>query len=161
MKRTILALALSLVCLAPALAQQTAPAEDAAAKRQDIRKLLEVTGSAKLGQQVLAQMLSTFQSTNPKVPEEFWDQVMKEFDAGTMIDLVVPIYAKHLTHEDVEGMLAFYESPLGQKLIAVTPVITQESMEAGQQWGMEIAQRISSDWKSGRRAPRGGKPGLL
>jgi hypothetical protein len=143
MKKTILAiLALTLACLAPALAQQTRPTDDSAAKRQDIRKLLEVTGSAKLGQQVLAQMMQTFKSTNPKVPEEFWDQVMKEFDSGTMIDLVVPVYEKHLTHEDVKGMLAFYESPLGQKLIAVTPAITQESMQAGQQWGMEIARRV-------------------
>jgi hypothetical protein len=143
MKKTILAsLILALVCLAPARAQQAAPADDTAAKRQDIRKLLEVTGSAKLGQQVLAQMVQTFKSSNPKVPEEFWDQVMKEFDSGTMIDLVVPVYEKHLTHEDVKGMLAFYESPLGQKLIAVTPAITQESMQAGQQWGLEIARRI-------------------
>jgi hypothetical protein len=143
MKKAILAaLALSLLCLGPALAQQTAPADEAAAKRQDIRKLLEVTGSAKLGQQVLAQMMNTFRSTNPKVPDEFWDQVQKEFDAGTMIDLVVPIYEKHLTHDDVRGMLAFYQSPLGQKLIAVTPAITQESMQAGQQWGLGIAQRI-------------------
>jgi hypothetical protein len=143
MKKTILAsLLLALACLAPARAQRAAPADDSAAKRQDIRKLLEVTGSAKLGQQVLAQMMQTFKSTNPKVPEEFWDEVMKEFDSGTMIDLVVPVYEKHLTHEDVKGMLAFYESPLGQKLIAVTPAITQESMQAGQQWGLGIARRI-------------------
>jgi hypothetical protein len=143
MKKTLLAsLILALVCLAPALAQQGAPADDTAAKQQDIRKLLEVTGSAKLGQQVLAQMVQTFKSSNPKVPEQFWDQVMKEFDSGTMIDLVVPVYERHLTHEDVKGMLAFYESPLGQKLIAVTPAIAQESMQAGQQWGQEIAQRI-------------------
>jgi hypothetical protein len=156
MKKTLLAaLALSLVCLAPALAQQTAPAENAAAKQQDIRKLLEVTGSAKLGQQVLAQMLNTFRSTNPKVPDEFWDQIMKEFDSGTMIDLVVPIYAKHLTHEDVKGMLAFYESPLGHKLIEVTPVIAQESMTAGQQWGLEIAQRIQKRLEDRPKSSKG------
>lgn len=143
MKRSLLAvLALSLLCLGPALAQTTAPADEAAAKRQDIRKLLEVTGSAKLGQQVLAQMMNTFRSTNPKVPDEFWDQVQKEFDSGSLIDLVVPIYEKHLTHEDIRGMLSFYESPLGRKLIEVTPAITQESMTAGQQWGLEIAKRI-------------------
>jgi hypothetical protein len=145
MKTPLLAaLALALVCLGPARAQQApqAPAEDVEAKRQDIRKLLEVTGSAKLGQQVLAQMVETFRSTNPKVPDAFWDQTLKEFDSATMIDLVVPVYEKHLTHADVKGMLAFYESPLGQKLIEVTPVITQECMQAGQQWGLEIAQRI-------------------
>jgi|ERR1700710_602471 len=155
MKRTILALALSLLCLAPALAQQTAPAEDTAAKRQDIRKLLEVTGSAKLGQQVLAQMMNTFKATNPKVPEEFWDQVMKEFDSGTMIDLIVPIYDKHLTHDDVRGMLAFYQSPLGQKLISVTPAITQESMQAGQQWGLGIAQRIQKQLEERPKSSKG------
>jgi uncharacterized protein len=156
MKKSIFAaVALALVCLAPALAQQTAPADEAAAKRQDIRRLLEATGSAKLGQQVLAQMLDSFKSMHSNVPEEFWDQILQEFDADSMIQLIIPIYDKHLTHDDIKGLLAFYESPLGRKMVEATPDITKESLTAGQQWGMEIARKVQKRLEERPKDPKG------
>jgi hypothetical protein len=141
MKKSMLALfTLALLSVGAAMAQ--APAGSTAAKRQDIRKLLEATGAAKIGQQIAAQMLPMFKQGNPQVPQKFWDEVAKEFDANSMIELVIPIYDKHLTHEDIKGLLAFYQSPLGRKMAAVTPQITQESMQVGQQWGMQVAQRV-------------------
>lgn len=155
MKRLILAaLALTLLCAGPARAQQ-AQGEDAAAKRQDIRRLLEMTGAARIGQQVLAQMMEMFKKGSPEVPQSFWDQAAKEFDATAMIELTVPIYEKHLTHEDVKGLIAFYDSPLGRKMTSVMPAIAQESMAAGQQWGMEIAQRIQKRLQERKKDPTG------
>jgi uncharacterized protein len=159
MKRGIFAmLALALLCAGPAMAQQAqgqAQGEDAAAKRQDIRRLLEVTGSAQLGQQILGQMMETFKKASPDVPESFWNEMMKEFDSATMIDLIVPVYEKHLTHEDVKGLIAFYESPLGRKVTSVLPVIAQESMQAGQQWGMDIARRVQQRLEQRKKDPKG------
>jgi hypothetical protein len=141
MKKSILAvLALALLGAGPAMSQ--APAGGNAAKQQDIRKLMELTGAAKVGQQIAAQMIPMFKQSNPQVPQKFWDDVMKEFDTKSMIDLIVPIYDKHLTHDDVKGLIAFYQSPLGRKMTSVMPQIAQESMQVGQQWGMQIAQRV-------------------
>lgn len=138
MKKSILVvLTLALLCAGPAM-----PQAGNAAKQQDIRKLMELTGATKIGQQIAAQMIPMFKQSNPQVPQKFWDDVMKEFDAKSMIDLVVPIYDRHLTHDDVKGLIAFYQSPLGRKMTAVMPQIAQESMQAGQQWGMQIAQRV-------------------
>jgi hypothetical protein len=138
MKKSILAvLALALLCAGPAMSQA-----GNTAKQQDIPKLMELTGAAKVGQQIAAQMIPMFKQGNPQVPQKFWDDVMKEFDAKSMIDLVVPIYDKHLTHDDVKGLIAFYQSPLGRKMTSVMPQIAQESMQVGQQWGMQIAQRV-------------------
>ena len=141
MKKSILALlALALLCAGPAMSQ--APGAATEAKRQDIRKLMELTGAAKVGQQIAAQMIPMFKQGNPQVPQKFWDDVMKEFDTKSMIDLIVPIYDKHLTHDDVKGLIAFYQSPLGRKMTGVMPQIAQESMQVGQQWGLQIAQRV-------------------
>ena len=41
---------------------------------------------------------------------------------------MIAIYQKHLTRLDVDGMIAFYNSPAGQHWIAVQPVITKEYM---------------------------------
>jgi len=154
MKKLILAaLALALLSVGPALAQQ-AP-EDAAAKERDIRKLLELTGSAKLGQQVIAQMFEAFKQESSNVPSSAWDEMQKEFDPDSMIELIVPIYAKHLTHEDVKGLVAFYETPLGRKMTALLPAIAQESMQAGQQWGMEVAQKVQKRLEERRKNTKG------
>jgi uncharacterized protein len=165
MKRGIFAmLALALLCAGPVMAQQAqgdaqgqgqAQGEDVAAKRRDIRRLLDVTGSAALGQQIIAQMMETFKQSSPDVPESFWDEVTKEFDSATMIDLIVPVYEKHLTHEDIKGLIAFYESPLGRKVTSVLPVIAQESMQVGQQWGMDVAQRVQQKLEARKKNQKG------
>ena len=59
-----------------------------------------------------------------------------------MIELVVPIYDKYLTHDEIKIIITFYETPVGKKMIAVLPQIMQESMAAGQQWGKEIGERV-------------------
>jgi hypothetical protein len=55
---------------------------------------------------------------------------------------LVPIYDQYLTHEDIKGLVAFYESPLGAKLLSVMPQMSQESMLAGQTWGREFAETV-------------------
>jgi hypothetical protein len=50
---------------------------------------------------------------------------------GEMVDAMVPIYQKHLTKEDIDGILAFYASPIGQKLQREQSAMMQEGMEVG------------------------------
>ena len=67
---------------------------------------------------------------------------MAEVDADEMIEMVIPIYQKYLTEEDIQAINAFYNTPEGKKLIRVQPAIVQESVQAGQQWGEELARRV-------------------
>lgn len=119
-----------------------------ATKEQDIRRLLTLTGSGQLGVQVIQQMFASFKRSMPEVPEKFWDEFMKEVDADEMIELVVPIYDKYLTHDEIKIIITFYETPVGKKMIALLPQIMQESMAAGQQWGKEIGERVIKKLKA-------------
>lgn len=47
-----------------------------------------------------------------------------------MIDALVPVYQRHFSKADLDGILAFYTSPVGQKLQNEQPAIMQESMQA-------------------------------
>ena len=118
-----------------------APAVDPAFE-VDIRALLKATGAGSMGVQMMDQMITSLKPMAPQLPGAFWDDVRAEFNADELVNLVVPIYAKHLTHEDVKGLISFYESPVGRKMIAVQPVLMAESMEVGQAWGQEIALRV-------------------
>ena len=61
------------------------------------------------------------------------DIVDQEFAGISMDDLirdVVPVYQRHLTRSDVKALIAFYSSPVGQKLRREQPAMMRESMEA-------------------------------
>jgi len=65
-------------------------------------------------------------------------------EPGGMIDRLTPVYAKHLTHDDIKQLLVFYRTDLGKKIINRMPVVTSESMAVGQQWGAGLAPDFQS-----------------
>ncbi len=121
--------------------------DDAAAKQRDIRRLLDLTGSGKLGVRVAGQMIDQFRTLHPNVPGEFWDEFKKEIKPDELNELVVPIYEKHFNHDDILELIRFYQSPVGQKLTTALPQITQEAMTAGQQWGQNLARKCQQRLK--------------
>ncbi|MEM8963437.1 MAG: DUF2059 domain-containing protein [Acidobacteriota bacterium] len=142
MKTRQLFLVLVLVLVLPALsAADQKPAEDMA------RELLEISGSGELGVQMMHQMFDSYKASMPNVPAEFWDEVMNEVDASQLVELVVPIYVKHLTQEEMEAAIAFYKTPAGKAMLEKMPVIMQESMVAGQAWGQEINAQVQTRLK--------------
>lgn len=124
-----------------ALFSQTGP------KTEKIQKLLELTGSGKVGAQVAKQMIVTFQKTYPKVDQKIWDELANEIKAEDLIALMIPIYDKYYTEEDVDQLIAFYNTPIGKKSTEVLPAISQESMAAGQAWGRKIGEKIAQKLK--------------
>jgi hypothetical protein len=54
-----------------------------------------------------------------------------------MINAIIPVYQRHLSKTDVDDMIRFYSSPVGQKLLREQPQIMQESMRAG----VEVQQK--------------------
>lgn len=112
-------------------------------KAQKIKHLLELTGSAKIGVQVVHNMIGTYKNYYPDIPQSTWDELLKEINADEIINLIIPIYDKYYTEQEIDELIKFYQTPVGQKTIKVLPNITQESMAAGEKWGREIAERIN------------------
>jgi hypothetical protein len=115
---------------------------DVSAKREDIRRLISVTGTENLLKQSLSGMIPQMKQAMPQVPDEAWREVEKPASIHEIIELYVSIYEKHFTHEDIKGMLDFYDSPLGKKTIEKMPIVMQEAMEAGNNWGIALAKRM-------------------
>jgi hypothetical protein len=59
-----------------------------------------------------------------------------------LIDDFAMIYARNFTVEEMQRVTAFYQEPVGQKFLDKMPVITQESMSAGQEFGRTIAVEL-------------------
>ena len=119
-------------------------------KQADIRKLLELTGAGNLATQTMGQMEKSMKPliTNALPPGEyreklvdlFFDKFHSKMDPNALADLIVPIYDKYLSDEDIKGLIQLYQTPTGQKLITVLPKVAAESQQAGERWGQEIGR---------------------
>ena len=136
----MLALLVVVVTTAPTPAAQAQDATDA-----QIRKLLDVMNSGDMGVQIMSEMIGQFATIYPDVPQEYWDEFMARVDAGDLDDMVTPIYQRHFSEEEVLAMTEFYETPLGQSVLAKLPVVMQESMAAGQAWGEQLVRDLLAD----------------
>lgn len=146
LSRLALLVSVGAACLQPsAWAQtETKPAPPAAIspeKEALIQRLLDLTGSANLGKQMMDGMIDSLRRGGSSVPDQFWETFRNEVDMNEINRLVIPIYDKHLSEEDLKGLIAFYGSPLGRRVMGKMPEILRESMEVGQEWGLKIGTR--------------------
>jgi hypothetical protein len=142
---------------APEATDASAQAVDPA-KAVEIRKLLELTGTAKMTHQVVAQMINSFKSQNSDVSSEFWDRFEKEMNVEDLVNKMVPLYAKYYTLDDLKAVNAFYQTPAGQRVLAATPQIMRESMQIGQDWGRGVASRLLAELKAEKAKGSAGTP---
>jgi hypothetical protein len=87
------------------------------------------------------QMMVMFEQNDSGVSKEFWDGFRAEINTDDLVSMTVPIYDKHFTHEEIRGLIAFYQTPLGAKFVEKMPALAQDSMAAGMKWGEEIGQK--------------------
>jgi hypothetical protein len=57
-------------------------------------------------------------------------------------DAVVKVYARNFTADDLRALIVFYKTPVGQKFLQKTPLLAQQTMAVGQQFGRSVASEI-------------------
>jgi len=105
-----------------------------------VRKLLDVTNASNLGKQVADSMMETFRKM-PALPSGFVDRFKANLRPETLVELVVPIYLKYYDRKTLIAMIRFYDTEAGRKLVAQSPAVTKETMEAGKAWGTALAEK--------------------
>ena len=95
--------------------------------RQLILRLFDVNGV----REGIAQRLEETISKNPPEDQEFLRQ---RLFANEIVDRLVPVYAKYYTVEEINQMLEFYSSQVGQKQIELLPVIMEETVQVSLQY---------------------------
>ncbi|HBR14427.1 MAG TPA: hypothetical protein DD723_02655 [Candidatus Omnitrophica bacterium] len=75
-----------------------------------------------------------------KTPLESKAQLEELFKANEILETLIPIYDKYYDEKELEELIRFYQSPIGQKFLEVTPKIVDESMQANIQY---FKQRIN------------------
>lgn len=117
-------------------------------KEERVLELLKLSGSGDIGKQYFVSIMDQFQQLFDDVPQVFWEEAKNLMDPNELMELIIPIYERNFTEEEIEGLIAFYKSPLGQKLVKEQPIILQESMRAGEIFGEEFSTRVVDKLKS-------------
>ena len=146
-------------------AAEPRPQTTSPALAKDVQRLMEVTGSLKVGQQMAGatvdQVIKSMRASNPNLPARATEIIRASIDAefkkafapgGEMANLLTGVYAKHFTQEDIRGLTAFYESPLGKKVVEALPAVAQESIALGNQWAVSRMPQIIQDVQTKLRA---------
>ncbi|MEO8809046.1 MAG: DUF2059 domain-containing protein [Rhodanobacter sp.] len=110
--------------------------------KQQVHQLFEVMHLSQMFGQMNSQMAGIMGQAVPCVPATYWQNFIDASATEQLFDKMVPVYQEHFTAEDVTGLLKFYKSPLGQKVITQMPVTMAEGMKIGQQWGRERGEAM-------------------
>jgi uncharacterized protein len=141
----------------PSLSSTQSTGKVDSAKEASIRQLMELTGTRSLGNQMMQAGMEQFRTSvtesqpdNPRAKQfidAFVANFQKHFNPDALTEKIIPIYDKYLTEEDVDGLLQYYRSPLGQRMLKALPEIARESQQAGYSLGQKAAQETLEDLK--------------
>ena len=139
-----LVLSACLLFATSALLAQQAKSNDAPPSKEEVLKFFDLMQVRQQTQAVIAnteeQVKSmTRETVRKKAPnadpqqiaqvEGLMDSMFKEYPIAGILDDMIPVYQKHLTRSDLDGLIAFYSSPLGQKILREMPSMTDEAMQ--------------------------------
>jgi uncharacterized protein len=81
---------------------------------------------------------------------EVADNLIKQYSArsGELLNDAARIYASHFTEAELKQLLAFYQSPLGQKVITEEPKTADESMAMAGSWADKLSEEVISKMRA-------------
>lgn len=145
MKHLLSTLLFSLIAITAFSQDKGQPGYIADSIDEKIKEMIEVSGGQAGFDVAIDQMIEMQKSAAGEVSDGFWDEFNKEIKGEAYYDLyemLIPIYKKHLTEEEVDAAITYYKSPLGKSLVTKNPLIMQESMQVGYQWGEKVGKKI-------------------
>jgi hypothetical protein len=122
-----------------------------AEKRANIEALLKDTGMlgnmSRMIDLLIPQIIGSLKKQNQEIPDAVWDEFtglcaeeMKR-SLPELEDPVIAIYDANFSADEIKQLVAFYQSPVGRKIVIQLPQLMQQSVAMGQSWGQQAEAR--------------------
>src|SRR5665213_1874394 len=151
-----LALGLALTSL-PAVAQQPKPSAAAVAAAKEILAMKHADGMyANAVPGMVQRTKDTLLQTNLNYQKDLNEVavIVAQKLAGRQNEIgegMANAYAREFTEQELKELVAFYKSPLGQKLIAAEPKAIQLSMSFMNQWAQSFGAVVNGEFRAEMR----------
>jgi len=147
--------AVALIAMSVAAQAQKKPS---AAGMATAKELVKVTGATALFTPLIAGVVEqakiVFLQQNPalsndlnEIAAQIRDELAPRFSQLT--DEVARLYASHFTEQDLKQILAFYKSPVGQKMLKEQPQVVDSSMKFAQDWANNLSDEVITKMRDG------------
>jgi hypothetical protein len=139
---------LSLVAFIGGAAAQNTPSPAALSLA---RQLIDAKGAKTLYDPlvggVVEQAKNVFLKANPLLGKDLNEVAAKlrtDFAprSAEVLAETAKLYATHFTEQELKDAVAFYKSPLGQKLLSREPVVVDESMRSARIWADKLSEQV-------------------
>jgi hypothetical protein len=107
-----------------------------------VRRLIDVMRVGPQGRIRVDQLLEEYKSQFPAVPNAVWEEIRRQFAAKDFAELQVAIYKKHFSLDEIEGLEAFYRSPLGQRFLEEQPGVTLDALATAREFDRRLAESL-------------------
>lgn len=153
MKKSLISLAMCCALLFTAVSSASAQEQENEYKKA-VNEYLEISGSMNSLKKVVPQVLNIYKKDIQNLPEEaaaFFDTFAKKWDTKFIdrtIELMIPLYQKYFTLEDLKAMIAFYHTPVGKKMASVAAAMAADGAKIGQQVTMEMMNELKEEMQN-------------
>jgi hypothetical protein len=109
------------------------------------RELLHASGAVDAMVAAMRANIPAQREALPQIPAEFWSAFETELvkKAPEMVDSIAVVYAHRFSARELQDITAFYQSPIGRKLVQNQIAIISESSAIGQRWGARVGEEIA------------------
>jgi hypothetical protein len=142
------ALIAAFIAAGPAFSQGASP--DAMAAARELVQASRVADQFKMLLPMISQQLKPAVAQGRPEVERDYEKIMPMVAEaaneriGQILDTIANVYARNFTADEMRQLTAFYRTPTGQKLLEKTPLVAQQSMEAGNKIGVQIMQDLQA-----------------
>jgi len=115
------------------------------------REIINVKGAAKMYDPVIVEVVDRttglLMQTNPtlfKELDEVATALRKEYASrvSELLTEVARMYAVRFSEAELKDVLAFYKSPVGQKIISQEPAILDQSIKFSETWASKFSEEV-------------------
>jgi uncharacterized protein len=124
-------------------------------KEAAIRNLFEASGIKESMQQMLGSSIESVRPTmrrmlpageyQEKLIDLFLERFRQKMKVDDLLELVIPIYDKYFSMEDIEGLTKFYQTPTGKKALSKLAQVMTESQAAGSKFGEQAGRQAMAE----------------
>ncbi|MCL1826663.1 MAG: DUF2059 domain-containing protein [Candidatus Cloacimonetes bacterium] len=110
--------------------------------KKKILELIRIAGGSQLAEITVENIKRQYYL---ELPDSYWVPIVESLKKQKALHELYQYYEENYSEEEIDELLEFYRSPLGQKTVALTPMLNYESFSLSREWSASIAEKLRKD----------------